>query len=116
MDEKTISPYAIALKSALMLNRDITKVLGVVNEDVLDATGSQMPMFRSTLGRSDVCLTGSCSQRVIVDHSQELARLRAENARYREQRSRVVVPKPKPISTSKWITPTDNRVTWEKAK
>ncbi len=106
------SPYAIALKSALKLNRDITKVLGAVNEDVLNATGSQMPMFRSTLGRRDVCLTGSCSQKVVIDNSQELARLRAENAQYREQSSRVVIPVPKPIqvvSTSKWLKPT-NRV------
>ena len=103
------SPYAMALQSALKLNRDITKVLGAVNEDVLSATGSQMPMYRSTLGRKDVCLTGSCSQKVITDKSDELARLRAENRRLKKQERRESL-------NSKWITPTQKKASWEKAK
>ena len=109
------SPYAIALSENLNNNRDIRLVMGSIRTRVYGLTSNQQyPIEKNMLDGENYCLSGSCSQKIVIDNSEELARLRAENARYREQSSRIVVPKPKPVqvvSTSKWLKPSSSTCT-----
>jgi len=56
------SPYAKALIKNLKLNLEIRKVLGQVGEEVNEKHLNQTPIVRYTLGKNDVCLTGSCNE------------------------------------------------------
>lgn len=63
------SPYVEALTRNLQLNLEIRKVLGKVGKEVREKYPHQNPIVRSTLGKSDVCLTGTCeesSNRIII--------------------------------------------------
>jgi hypothetical protein len=101
------SPYALALSHNLLGDYPIEELFRRVRKEVSKEThGKQKPLYKPSFNEQ-LCLTGECYHK-IDDNSQELARLRAENARYREQSSRVVVPEAKPVrvtSTSKWIIP-----------
>jgi hypothetical protein len=134
-DGYTNSPYALALSHHLLGNHPIEDLFRKVRREVMSKTSNkQEPLYKPSFNER-LCLTGYCQEKaVVVDNSQELARLRAENARYREQSSRVVVPEPEPISvvtsTSKWLKPTNStctnnsgkmvngvcRANWENAK
>ena len=105
------SPYALALSHHLLGNHPIEDLFRKVRREVMRETNGQQEPLYSPSFNEKLCLTGYCQEKaVVIDNSQELARLRAENARYREQSSRVVVPEPKPvpIPTSKWIKPTNS--------
>jgi len=56
------SPYVEALTRNLQLNLEIRKVLGKVGKEVREKYPHQNPIVRSTLGKSDVCLTGTCGE------------------------------------------------------
>jgi len=79
------SPYAIALRSEnLKNNRDIRLVMGSIRTRVYGLTANQQyPIEKNMLDGKDYCLSGSCKK--IIDSSQELARLEAENTRLKQQ-------------------------------
>lgn len=56
------SPYVEALRKNLQLDLEIRKVLGKVGKEVSKKYPHQNPIVRSTLGNSDVCLTGNCGK------------------------------------------------------
>jgi len=102
------SPYALALSHNLLGDYPIEEMFRLVRKEVSNKTGGeQTPLYKPSFNEK-ICLTGNCGN--TTDHSQELARLRAENERLKNKQNRAVT------STSKWITPTKERVTWKKAK
>ena len=109
------SPYALALSHHLLGNHPIEDLFRKVRREVMRKTNNQQEPLYSPSFSEKLCLTGYCQDKaVVVDNSQELARLRAENARYREQSARVVVPEPKPVQvipTSKWLKPSSSTCT-----
>jgi len=109
--EGTNSPYTTALKRFISNQEDIRFVIGKVKDLVVQQTKNsevkQEPTMFGTLGGERYCLSGYCGQKP-VDNSEELARLKAENERLRNQSS-VVVSKPTPATnTQKWITPSNS--------
>ena len=102
------SPYALALSHNLLGDYPIEEMFRLVRKEVSNKTGGeQTPLYKPSFNEK-ICLTGNCGN--TTDHSQELARLRAENERLKNKQNREAT------STSKWITPTKERVTWKKAK
>jgi hypothetical protein len=99
------SPYTTALKKFISNQEDIRFIIGKVRDSVVAKTRNspvrQEPTMFGTLGGSRYCLSGSCQQQT------------GEKIRI-VYRDRVVEPTslpaltPKPISTSKWIKPTNS--------
>ena len=91
-DGSTYSPYALALSHNLLGNYPIEELFRRVRKEVSTQTrGTQYPLYKPSFNER-LCLTGLCTQKVVIpDNSQELARLRAENERLKNQRSRRVV-------------------------
>lgn len=103
------SPYALALSHNLLGDYPIEEMFRLVRKEVSTQTGgTQYPLYKPSFNER-LCLTGVCAQKPIApDNSQELARLRAENERLKNQQNRRVISTPKPIVTSKWIVPTNS--------
>lgn len=99
------SPYTTALKQFISNQEDIRFVIGKVKDSVVKATKhskvKQEPTMFGTLGGSRYCLSGSCGQQ-----TEERVRIV-----YRDRVVKPIVipaPVPEPISTSKWIKPSDS--------
>ena len=91
-DGSTYSPYALALSHNLLGNYPIEELFRRVRKEVSTQTrGNQYPLYKPSFNER-LCLTSLCTQKVVIpDNSQELARLRAENERLKNQRSQRVV-------------------------
>ena len=109
-DGSTNSPYALALSHHLLGDYPIEELFRRVRKEVTKETyGKQEPLYKPSFNER-LCLTGYCQKKVIInDNSQELARLKAENERLKNQQNRSVVEEVvTPITISKWIKPTDS--------
>ena len=103
-DGKYNSPYALALSHHLLGHYPIEELFRRVRKEVATQTrGKQKPLYKPSFSEK-LCLSGSCAQELkVVDHREELAKLKAENERLRRERQ------VKPITVAntayKWITP-----------
>lgn len=122
------SPYALALSHHLLGNHPIEDLFRKVRREVMrETSGKQEPLYSPSFNEK-LCLTGNCG---LIDNSQELARLKAENERLKQQQNvyvppKVVVEEPlKVVHTTDGITQIGNQMyqnqpftkkyTWKKA-
>lgn len=84
------SPYALALSHHLLGNHPIEDLFRKVRREVMrETSGKQEPLYSPSFSEK-LCLTGNCG---LIDNSQELARLKAENERLKQQQNVYVPPK-----------------------